>query len=194
MSRIYRIGIDVGLYSCGLAAVEVDEEGYPLRVLNAQSVIHDGGVDPSAQKVASSRKKVSGIARRTRRMRRRRRARLSKLDALLRQYGYPVESFEDFPGFDIWKSRARLATDFIEDDAERRRLVSIVCRHIGRHRGWRNPYHSAKTLLNVDAPSSEQYQDLRERAIKLMGGEYIDDQATPAQIVAPSSTTIRLGA
>ncbi|MEE1324294.1 MAG: HNH endonuclease [Bifidobacteriaceae bacterium] len=184
MRRTYRIGIDVGLNSCGLAAVEVDGEGRPVRILNAQSVIHDGGVDPSAEKPADSRKKVSGIARRTRRMRRCRRARLAKLDALLRQYGYPVENFEDFSGFDIWKSRARLATDFIEDDAERRRLVSIACRHIARHRGWRNPYHSTETLLNVDAPRSDQYQELRDRAIELMGGEYIDDQATPAQIVA----------
>ena len=183
MRRTYRIGIDVGLKSCGLAAVEVDGEGRPVRVLNAQSIIHDGGVDPSAEKSGNSRKQVSGIARRTRRMRRRRRARLAKLDALLRQYGYPIESFEGFSGFDIWRDRARLATDFIEDDAERRRLVSVACRHIARHRGWRNPYHNAETLLDVDAPRSDQYQELREQAIELMGGEYIDDQATPAQIV-----------
>ncbi len=184
MRRTYRIGIDVGLKSCGLAAVEVDGEGRPVRVLNAQSIIHDGGVDPSAEKSDNSRKQVSGIARRTRRMRRRRRARLAKLDALLRQYGYPIESFEGFSGFDIWRGRARLATDFIEDDAERRRLVSVACRHIARHRGWRNPYHSAETLLDVDAPRSGQYRELREQAIELVGGEYIDDQATPAQIVA----------
>lgn len=184
MRRTYRIGIDVGLKSCGLAAVEVDGEGRPVRVLNAQSIIHDGGVDPSAEKSGNSRKQVSGIARRTRRMRRRRRARLAKLDALLRQYGYPIESFEGFSGFDIWRDRARLATDFIEDDAERRRLVSVACRHIARHRGWRNPYHSAETLLDVDAPRSDQYQNLRKQAQELMGDEDIDDQATPAQIVA----------
>ena len=184
MRRTYRIGIDVGLKSCGLAAVEVDGEGRPVRVLNAQSIIHDGGVDPSAEKFDHSRKRVSGIARRTRRMRRRRRARLAKLDALLRQYGYPIESFEGFSGFDIWRDRARLATDFIEDDAERRRLVSVACRHIARHRGWRNPYHSAETLLDVDAPCSGQYRELRKHAIELMGDECIDDQATPAQIVA----------
>lgn len=42
----YRIGIDVGLNSVGLAAVEVSDENSPVRLLNAQSVIHDGGVDP----------------------------------------------------------------------------------------------------------------------------------------------------
>lgn len=40
----YRIGIDVGLNSVGLAAVEVSDENSPVRLLNAQSVIHDGGV------------------------------------------------------------------------------------------------------------------------------------------------------
>lgn len=38
----YRIGIDVGLNSVGLAAVEVSDENSPVRLLNAQSVIHDG--------------------------------------------------------------------------------------------------------------------------------------------------------
>lgn len=37
----YRIGIDVGLNSVGLAAVEVSDENSPVRLLNAQSVIHD---------------------------------------------------------------------------------------------------------------------------------------------------------
>lgn len=48
----YRIGIDVGLNSVGLAAVEVSDENSPVRLLNAQSVIHDGGVDPQKNKEA----------------------------------------------------------------------------------------------------------------------------------------------
>lgn len=64
----YRIGIDVGLNSVGLAAVEVSDENSPVRLLNAQSVIHDGGVDPQKNKEAITRKNMSGVARRTRRM------------------------------------------------------------------------------------------------------------------------------
>ena len=52
----YRIGIDVGLNSVGLAAVEVADENSPVRLLNAQSVIHDGGVDPQKNKEAITRK------------------------------------------------------------------------------------------------------------------------------------------
>lgn len=75
----YRIGIDVGLNSVGLAAVEVSDENSPVRLLNAQSVIHDGGVDPQKNKEAITRKNMSGVARRTRRMRRRKRERFHKL-------------------------------------------------------------------------------------------------------------------
>lgn len=60
----YRIGIDVGLNSVGLAAVEVSDENSPVRLLNAQSVIHDGGVDPQKNKEAITRKNMSGVARR----------------------------------------------------------------------------------------------------------------------------------
>lgn len=55
----YRIGIDVGLNSVGLAAVEVSDENSPVRLLNAQSVIHDGGVDPQKNKEAITRKNMS---------------------------------------------------------------------------------------------------------------------------------------
>lgn len=58
LKRIYRIGIDVGLYSTGLSAVEVDSNGTPIRILNMQSVIHDGGVDPNSNKTADTRKMI----------------------------------------------------------------------------------------------------------------------------------------
>ena len=67
-TRHYRIGIDVGLNSVGLAAIEVDDDGKPVRILNAQSVIHDGGVDPTKRGKAITRKNISGGARRMRRM------------------------------------------------------------------------------------------------------------------------------
>lgn len=184
MKRTYRIGIDVGLNSCGLAAIEVDDEGMPIRILNAQSVIHDGGVDPSAEKAADSRKKVAGMARRTRRLRRQTRRRLNALDDLLRHYGYPIVNEENLTEpFEIWKDRAALADDFIADETERKRLISIACRHIARHRGWRNPYHNDRSLLGIEKPQSEQYQQLRENAMNEIGGEYIAEDATPAQIV-----------
>lgn len=110
----YRIGIDVGLNSVGLAAVEVSDENSPVRLLNAQSVIHDGGVDPQKNKEAITRKNMSGVARRTRRMRRRKRERLHKLDMLLGKFGYPVIEPEslDKP-FEEWHVRAELATLFV---------------------------------------------------------------------------------
>ena len=132
--KTYRIGIDVGLYSVGLSAIQVNDDDDPVRILNAQSVIHDGGVDPNAQKSADSRRAQSGIARRTRRMRRNRKKRLKRLDQILVESGFPVSSENDLEGFEPWLLRAQAADAFIEDEDIRKRAISVSCRHIARHR------------------------------------------------------------
>lgn len=177
MGIMYRVGVDVGLNSTGLAAIEVDSEGKPIRILNMQSVIHDGGVDPNSNKTGDTRKLISGIARRTRRMRRRRRARLAKLDHFLSELGLPIEEYGD-ESFEPWVVRAKLADAYIEDEETRKRFLSIAFRHIARHRGWRNPYKSVQSLydLNVD-DLSKQYESLCSS-----GGCDKEDGLTPAQI------------
>lgn len=181
--RRYNVGFDVGLNSLGFAAIEIDEQGMPIRILKAASEIHDGGVDPNTQKTGDSRRSQAGIARRTRRMRRRRKARLERLDKTLTKLGFPIVNESSLHGFDVWKIRALAASGFIEDDNERKCAISIAYRHIARHRGWRNPYTRVESLLNVAAPESDQYQQLRDNAIRVLGGEYIPDAATPAQII-----------
>ncbi len=71
-----RVGIDVGDRSVGAAAVEYDDDGWPIRILSAVSHIHDGGMDPDTAKSPQSRLATTGVARRTRRLTRRRRRRL----------------------------------------------------------------------------------------------------------------------
>ncbi|PJM79562.1 restriction endonuclease [Bifidobacterium scaligerum] len=168
--------------SVGLAAIEVSDEDMPMRVLNAQSVIHDGGVDPQKNKEAITRKSISGVARRTRRMRRRRRERLHRLDMLLNKLKYPIIEPDtlDKP-FEEWHVRSELASRYIEDDALRRENISIAVRHIARHRGWRNPYRQVDSLLN-DNPYSKQYAELREKA-QLYVGAVDGGSLTPAQLV-----------
>ncbi|NEG55133.1 restriction endonuclease [Bifidobacterium sp. SMA15] len=181
-TKRYRIGIDVGLNSVGLAAIEVDDDDMPMRMLNAQSVIHDGGVDPTKNKEAITRKNVSGVSRRARRMMRRRRKRLDRLDAALERAGYPIIEPESLTTpFEEWHVRARLAESFIEDEATRREDLSIALRHIARHRGWRNPYHRVESLL-ADNPHSAQYGELKTRAEERLG-RGIEDDPTPAQLV-----------
>lgn len=178
----YRIGIDVGLNSVGLAAIEVDDDDMPMRILNAQSVIHDGGVDPTKNKEAITRKNIAGVSRRARRMIRRRRKRLDRLDATLTRFGYPIIEPESLTmPFEEWFVRARLAESFIEDEATRREDLSIAMRHIARHRGWRNPYHQVESLL-ADNSYSEQYSELKTRAEQRIG-RVLDGEFTPAQLV-----------
>lgn len=178
----YRVGIDVGLNSVGLAAIEVDDDGMPVRILNAQSVIHDGGVDPTKNKEAITRKKLSGVGKRARRMIRRRRARLEKLDQTLKQFGYPIVDPESLNTFDEWKVRASLAESFIEDEVTRKENISIAVRHITRHRGWRNPYHGVESLL-TDNPYSKMHDELRLRVEEWVKRP-LSENMTPAQLVS----------
>ena len=178
----YRVGIDVGLNSVGLAAIEVDEDGMPVRILNAQSVIHDGGVDPTKNKEAITRKNLSGVGRRARRMVRRRRHRLAELDTMLQQLGYPLVDPETLTKpFAQWRIRAELADHFIENDDLRRESIALAIRHIARHRGWRNPYHRVDSLL-AENPYSVLYDELKSR-IEEYVGDPIPSGLTPAQLV-----------
>jgi CRISPR-associated endonuclease Csn1 len=162
--RRYRVGVDVGLNSVGLAAIEIDDncanvlDEIPISILNAQSVIHDGGVDPKEAQKALSRKATAGVARRTRKLRDRKRKRLSELDKTLAQYNFPIIDMSQFKmGTDpyiAWRVRAKLAEVFITDETVRKRLISIAIRHIARHRGWRNPYSSVEEVVSLsDKPS-----------------------------------------
>lgn len=183
MKKQYEVGIDVGLNSTGIAAIEIDENNNPVRILKAISVIHDGGVDPGQQKKARSRMKQAGIARRTRRMRRRRHARLQRLDNVLEQLGYPLTSLVSAEGdsFEPWFCRAKLADSYIENEEERKEAFSIAIRHIARHRGWRNPYKQIRTLHD-DNPLSEQYNELAKRFSEKVGRK-ADVLRTPGQII-----------
>lgn len=155
------VGMDVGSRSLGLSAIEIDEDGTPIRLLSSVSFIHDGGVDPNSGKKRVSRLASSGLARRTRRRLQRRRRRLADLDALLETYNWRNDSRSDDP----WLVRACLASTHIADAEERGRFLAIAVRHIARHRGWRNPYSRTESLLSPTAPS-EAFQDLRAAASK----------------------------
>jgi CRISPR-associated endonuclease Csn1 len=195
--RRYRIGIDVGLYSVGLAAIEiaapedtVDGNGepssnpydaMPVSILNAQSVIHDGAVDPADSSMGKpSRKKDAGVARRVRKMRARRKQRLEDFDRILKKYKFPIIDDKKFKGgkgkskilqecpwladsWFAWEARLRCVQSYIENDQERKVAVSVALRHIARHRGWRNPYSDIKSLFKLSEFPSAYYQDLFDK-------------------------------
>lgn len=151
----YRIGIDVGLNSVGLAAIEVDDDATPINILVLESIIHDGGIDPSANKSAGTRKAISGSARRMRRLIRGRKQRLIDLDVLLANLGWPIVDLETLKDpWAPWQARLQLTQETIACEETRNRLLSIALRHMARHRGWRNPYSSVQSLKQVTDPSS----------------------------------------
>ncbi|MGO8685495.1 MAG: type II CRISPR RNA-guided endonuclease Cas9 [Thermoleophilia bacterium] len=180
--KSYRIGIDVGLNSVGLAAIEVDGSGTPVEILSLQTIIHDGGVDPTANKTAGTRKAVSGVARRMRRLVRRRRQRLLKLDETLRSLQWPIVDLETFADpYYPWRVRRDLLTIRIDDQQDLHEKLSVAVRHIARHRGWRSPYASVESLKAATGPSKE-FHTLIDLLNKRDAGMF-DDTMAAAEIV-----------
>ncbi|MEG0790874.1 MAG: HNH endonuclease [Gordonibacter sp.] len=168
----YRAGVDVGQYSVGLTAIEIDDssdnpyEAMPLRTLSIMSVTHDGAIDPSARDSADSRKAVSGAARRSRRLFEQRRFRYQELDKCLAKWEYPVAraadmiaGLHDSDPYLPWHARINLLEGYIEDEQKRKLSLAIALRHIARHRGWRNPYSSVCSLKELALVASSFYME-----------------------------------
>lgn len=179
----YRVGIDVGSYSIGMAAIAIDDDGKPTEILSAISLIHDSGVDPDSAKSAATRLATSGIARRTRRLYRRKRKRLAKLDKFISSQGWPLKEFEEYEApFYPWRVRAELATTPITNKQELGEKLSIALRHIARHRGWRNPYSKVTALYTVAEPSDALVSIQEQCATEL--GRPIPPTTTVGQLIA----------
>lgn len=181
-SKNYVVGIDVGSYSVGLAAIEVDEQGVPIRLLSVLSHIHDSGIDPDHHKKAVTRLAASGVARRTRRLYRRKRRRLMALEKFLEQQNWRAGENEEYKdSFRPWRVRAELATSRIDDQNELGEKLAIALRHIARHRGWRNPYTKTSSLYVRQAPS-DAFEQIRKEVSESVGQE-LSSSLTVAQLI-----------
>lgn len=151
------VGIDVGENSVGLASIECDDSGMPQRIGRLLVVIHDSGKDvmASGQTASVSRKASGGAARRVRRLLRNRRKRANRLADELSSRGYPLVDASELETYAEWRARSRLLRDYVTDDAERRRLISIAIRHMSNHRGWANAWVSLDSYVWKEEPSAE---------------------------------------
>ncbi|MGX6451070.1 type II CRISPR RNA-guided endonuclease Cas9 [Brevibacterium paucivorans] len=188
MNKDYAVGFDFGDRSVGVAFVEFDGD-VPVKLLRAIAYRHDGGENPSS-KTPESRKAAAGVARRVRRMRRERRRRLNELDRFLRQAGYPIEGDDRGETYEPWNARANCVTAFIENEAQRRLELSRAIRHMARHRGWRDPWHTVAQELREEVPSS-QHQKNVANAQEIFPGE-LDANATVGQLGAVAGKYNRL--
>lgn len=188
--RRYRIGIDVGLKSIGFCAIEVDERGTPIKLLNSTVHLHDGGAEPGDRKEAS-RKKTAGLARRARRRGRSNKRRLKELDSYLsEQLGWPLPDLEEFTDqHEPWHVRAELLDSYVSDPAERAEMLAIAVRHIARHRGWRNSYTSVASLARATYPSKALIK-VNERVCEALGTT-IGADATQGQLASAYVTDER---
>lgn len=186
----YRVGIDVGSFSVGMAAIEVDKNNFPIRLLSAVSHIHDSGLDKDGKKKAETRRAASGVARRMRRLVRQRRRRMKQLDRTLTELGYPIADVEgQTDPYLIWRVRAQLVEEVLPEET-RRYAISMALRHIARHRGWRNPYVKTESLV-TPAAESDFMTAMRDRIIEATG-EVLADDLTPGQAMCQVALNTRI--
>lgn len=165
----YRIGVDVGDRSVGLAAIEFDDAGFPIQKLALVTFRHDGGLDPTENKSPKSRKETRGVARRTMRMNRRRKQRLRDLDKVLENLGYTVPEGPEPETYEAWTSRALLASIKLASADELNEHLVRAVRHMARHRGWANPWWSLDQLEKASQEPSETFEIILARARELFG-------------------------
>ncbi|WP_455117688.1 type II CRISPR RNA-guided endonuclease Cas9 [Rothia mucilaginosa] len=165
----YRIGVDVGDRSVGLAAIEFDDAGLPIKKLALATFRHDGGLDPTKNKTPMSRKETRGIARRTMRMTRRRKQRLRDLDKVLEKLGYTVPEGPEPETYEAWTSRALLASIKLASADELNEHLVRAVRHMARHRGWANPWWSLDQLEKASQEPSKTFEIILARARELFG-------------------------
>lgn len=165
----YRIGVDVGDRSVGLAAIEFDDAGFPIQKLALVTFRHDGGLDPTENKSPKSRKETRGVARRTMRMNRRRKQRLRDLDKVLEKLGYTVPEGPEPETYEAWTSRALLASIKLASADELNEHLVRAVRHMARHRGWANPWWSLDQLEKASQEPSETFEIILARARELFG-------------------------
>lgn len=151
------VGIDVGENSVGLASIECDESGMPMRIQRLMVVIHDNGKDgmASGQSGTVSRKASRGTARRVRRLLRNRRRRAVGLARLLAERGYPIVDAAELSTYEQWDARSLLLAGFIDEEQTRRRLISLAIRHMSNHRGWVNAWVPIDSYVWKETPSEE---------------------------------------
>lgn len=182
----YRVGIDVGQNSIGFAAIEINDDGYPINLLQTNVLRHDAGIDPEQAKTHTTRLASAGVARRARRRLARNRKRLKKLDRLIEDLGWPIVDLENEPDpYYPWHARAELVQGFIDDPEERKKKLSVAVRHIARHRGWRSPWVHERTLLGTSEPSDE-FIAFKERVEDYLGLE-LPEGLTVAEVVTATS-------
>ncbi len=188
----YVVGIDLGTYSVGMFATEIDEHDFPTNILSAVSQIHDSGLDPDNISDAMTRLAVSGVARRTRRLYKKERHRHQRLDKYLQSLNWPIKEFEEYRDpFAPWRFRNELATKRIDDDAEMEEKFALAVRHIARHRGWRNPYSKVAVLKNQVEPSA-QFVSIREEIKQSLGVRLPADQTVGQMIGSLELNGLRL--
>ncbi|MDO5721972.1 MAG: HNH endonuclease [Actinomycetaceae bacterium] len=104
------------------------------------------------------------------------------MESLMRDLGWDPDVVAKCSSqYEEWEARARLSTQLVSDEAERRKMLVMAMRHIARHRGWRSPWQRSESLLGVQE-ESESFELLRQ-IVEERVGKKVAAGATVGQLV-----------
>ncbi|MDY6296440.1 MAG: type II CRISPR RNA-guided endonuclease Cas9 [Schwartzia succinivorans] len=154
----YILGLDIGIASVGWAAVALDANDEPYKILDLNSRIFEKAEDPqNGDSLAAPRRKARGSRRRTRR----RRHRMERLRHLFAREGLlsadKIEEIFHVPD-DVYSLRAEGLTRCLKDGEWARVLY-----HIAKHRGFKSNRKSAAS----DADEGKVIEAVRQNAVLL---------------------------
>lgn len=159
----YRIGLDIGIASVGGCAMECDENGEPVRILDLSVRIFDKAEDPqTGASLALPRRTARGMRRRLRR----RAHRLERVRRLcLKQFGEDVLQRAEGNKEDIFRLRFAGLSETLRDEELTRVLI-----YFAKHRGFRSNRKSEGKDKNTDA--GKMLKAVRENEAYMRGKGY----------------------
>ena len=154
----YILGLDIGIASVGWAAVALDANDEPYKILDLNSRIFEAAEQPkTGASLAAPRREARGSRRRTRR----RRHRMERLRHLFVREGLlsaeEIAALLDVPA-DVYRLRAEGLSRRLDDEEWARVLY-----HIAKHRGFKSNRKGAAS----DADEGKVLEAVRENAALL---------------------------
>ena len=173
----YRIGLDIGITSVGWSAIEDDENGNPIRIIDLGSRIFDAAENP---KDGSALAKVRRDARGLRRRLRRRKHRVERTKRLLEKYNIITkkELKDMYDNYKFQYNVYELRVQGLDEKLTNRELARVLISFV-KKRGYKSNSKSEE-ISNKEAgklvtATKENEELMKEKSYRTVAEMYLKD-------------------
>ena len=173
----YRIGLDIGITSVGWSAIEDDENGKPIRIIDLGSRIFDAAENP---KDGSALAKVRRDARGLRRRLRRRKHRVERTKRLLEKYNIITkkELKDMYDNYKFQYNVYELRVQGLDEKLTNRELARVLISFV-KKRGYKSNSKSEE-ISNKEAgklvtATKENEELMKEKSYRTVAEMYLKD-------------------